>query len=409
VAILESQAATRDGELLPIRHGRMAASAFAFYRGGAAVMAADLATTPASGILVQVCGDAHLLNFGVFATPERNLVFDLNDFDETHLAPFEWDVKRLAASFHVASREHGFSESRCRAAARAAAASYRRHIREFSDCGYLEAWYARIDIREVMPLLDPHRTDRELERLRRRTSIGALDRLCETVDGQLRIKDAPPIVDHALGTPDGASLRARLGDYHESLLPYRRELLRLYRPLDLARKVVGVGSVGLQAWVMLFEGRDERDPLVLQIKQAEASVLQPFTPRPVHRHQGKRVVFGQRVLQAASDIFLGWFTGSTDARDYYVRQLCDMKGAVAVEKLSPAGLVAYARACGWALARGHARSGAAAQIAGYLGRGDAFDRAVGQFAASYADQNAVDYATFLESIRARRFEARMGV
>ncbi len=409
VAILESQAATRDQELVPIRHGRMAASEFAFFRGTAAVMAADLATTPASGILVQACGDAHLLNFGVYATPERNLVFDLNDFDEAHPAVFEWDVKRLAASLHVAGREHGFSDAHCRAATRAAARSYRQHVLAFATQGYLDVWYSRIDIAEVMPLLDPHRGARALERLRRRTNIGALDRLCETVQGRPHIKDAPPIVEHPHGPPGEAFLEASVADYRESLLPYRQELLSLYRPLDLARKVVGVGSVGLQAWVMLLEGRDQRDPLVLQVKEAEGSALAPFNPPAVAEHHGKRVVFGQRVLQAAPDLFLGWFTGATDGRHYYVRQLGDMKGAVAVEKLSRAGLTTYGEVCGRALARGHARSGDAAVIAGYLGSSDVFDRAIEQFAASYAEQNAADYRTFRDAVHAGRFEARMGV
>jgi len=407
VLVLEEQEAGRVHELLPIRHGRMIASALAFLRGAAAVMAEDLAGTPVSGLRVQACGDAHLLNFGIFATPERRLDFDVNDFDETLPAPFEWDVKRLAASVVVAGRARGFSAAECDEAGRAAAASYRSQMGDCAAMSYLDVWYARLDVSELMASMrkaDSRRLqDDVLAKARRKTSLGALAKLTEVVEGRRRIVDAPPLVEH-LEWPAGApSPPLVVRRYRRSLPDDRRVLLDRYRVLDWARKVVGVGSVGTDDAIVLAQGDTDGDPLFLQVKEAQASVLERFAGSSRYATHGQRVVWGQRIMQAASDIFLGWT--SLGDRDYYVRQLRDMKGSIAVEKLSPRELLDYARACGGALGLAHARSGDPASIAGYLGAGDNFDRAIAGFASAYADQTERDHALLVHAARSGRIEA----
>ena len=396
VSILRDQERDRVQELLPIRHERMRASPFAFLRGAAAVMAEDLAGTATSGLHVQACGDAHLLNFGIFATPERRVVFDVNDFDETLRAPFEWDVKRLAASVVVAGRGRGFSSATSKAAARAAAAAYRTRMLKSAKLGHLDVWYARIDVEALNQVLGRVQRRRlesgPLHKAERATSLGALDKLTIKVNGELRIVDSPPLVEHLPDREARIDAPTVVGRYRASLPAELRVLLDWYRIVDWARKVVGVGSVGTDDAVVLLVGDSERDPLFLQVKEAQASVLEPFAGASQFANHGHRVVFGQRLTQAASDIFLGWT--SLDGRDYYVRQLRDMKAAVSIEKLRTDELATYAHACGEALARGHARSGDAAAIAAYLGSGHAFDKAISGFAVAYADQTERDYQAY---------------
>jgi uncharacterized protein (DUF2252 family) len=390
IEILTRQERDRVPSLLPLRHERMAVSPLTFYRGAAAIMAADLASTPTTALRVQACGDAHLANFGVFATPERNLVFDVNDFDETLEAPFEWDVKRLASSLVVAGRGNGLAEAASRAAARAAVQTYRAEVRRYAGMGHLDVWYARIDVASAMEVLHgAHRRHarRVAKKARHRTSLAALDKLTTTTKaGHRRIVDDPPLIEHLDGLAE--EVGARFTDYRASLPPDRRVLLDRYRFVDAARKVVGVGSVGTECSIVLLQGDSDADPLFLQIKTASASVLEPHAGPSPYPEPGQRVVEGQLLMQAASDIFLGW-TGP-----YYVRQLRDMKGGVVPELLDASSLAVYGRVCGAALARAHARSGGAAAIAGYLGRGDAFDAAVEDFAAAYADQTERDHAAF---------------
>lgn len=394
VAVLERQGRDRLPELLPIRYGRMTASPFAFLRGSTAVMAADLAAQPHTGLTVQLCGDAHLLNFGLYASPERALLFDLNDFDETFPGPFEWDVKRLAASVVVAARENGHPEARAHQAAVAATAAYRTSVRRLAGHGELAVWYERIDADSLLPLVRSARHRKRMEasltRARRRTSLHALGKLTEVVDGRRRIIHDPPLLEPA-GVPDMAALRKIFSDYRSTLTEERRLLLDRYRFVDAARKVVGVGSVGTRCFIVLLAGRDTDDPLFLQIKEARESVLEEHLPHGPYIHPGHRVVAGQRLLQAASDIFLGWMTGP-QGRAFYWRQLRDMKGSTEVAGMSPADLTAYARLCGTALARAHARSGDRVAIAAYLGGADTFDLAVADFARSYADRTADDHA-----------------
>src|SRR5215213_10355030 len=404
VGTLESQNATRVPELVPIRHGRMIVSPFTFYRGGAAIMAWDLSQTPTTGLRVQCCGDAHLSNFGVFAAPDRRLVFDLNDFDETLPAPFEWDVKRLVASFVVAARDNGHRRKEQRAAARAAAAMYRTTMAKAAAMRFLEVWYTRIDAEDLMGELsgDDKATAKAarkgLAKARTRTSLGSLSKFAERSNGGYRIKDQPPAIVHP---PDAVYgdvqeiVRQGLADYAETLSPERRLVLDHYHFQDFARKVVGVGSVGTEAFMVLLMGDRDDDPLFLQVKEAGTSVLAPYASDGEYAQQGERVVQGQRVMQAASDAFLGWVTG-TGARglDFYVRQLRDMKGSAAIETMPPGRLARYGEICGATLARAHARSGDAAKIAGYLGDDDTFDRALERFAVAYADQNEADYAAF---------------
>jgi uncharacterized protein (DUF2252 family) len=425
VAIIEAQDARRVPELVPIRHGRMAASPFAFFRGAAAIMAADLATTPASGFRVQACGDAHLANFGAFAAPDRRLVFDLNDFDETLPGPWEWDVKRLAASFALAGRDRGFKRGERSAALLASVRSYREAMRDFAAQADLEVWYARLDVEEAMGRVeeaDPgsvKRFERGIVKARSKDSRRAMEKLTEVVDGQIRIVSQPPLIvpiEELFATAPAARLEASIRDvlasYRSTLPGDRRHLLGGYDFRRLARKVVGVGSVGTRAWVVLLTGRDDDDPLFLQAKEAEASVLEPYAGPSRFRNHGRRVVEGQRLMQAAGDIFLGWCVAvGLDGRDrdFYVRQLWDWKRSVEIEKLSPRGLEVYAEVCGWTLARAHARGGDRIAIASYLGGGDSFDRAIRHFAESYADQSERDHAALCDAIASGRLEAAADV
>src|SRR5215203_4029632 len=418
VDLLEAQARDRIQELLPIRYGRMMASPFAFLRGSAIVMAHDLAGTPKSGIQAQLCGDAHLLNFGAYASPERSLLFDLNDFDETLPGPWEWDIKRLAASFVVAGRDNGFDTADCRNAARAVTASYRQQMTRFSEMGELEVWYTRIGEEEVRGLLTEARAgkrttkklSKNVRKTRGRDSLQALSKLTRVVDGRRIINDDPPLL---VRIPEGDELRSQvyaiLESYKRTLLEDRRHLLDRFRFVDAARKVVGVGSVGTRAYVVLLEGRDQDDPLFLQVKEAGASVLEGHVASNTYEHHGHRVVAGQRLMQAASDIFLGWFRG-TEGRDFYWRQLRDMKGSADVEGMSSDELmIIYGGLCGWALARAHARSGDRVQIAGYLGKSERFDGAIADFAEAYADQTERDHAALCAAVKSGRVPTDGGV
>jgi uncharacterized protein (DUF2252 family) len=416
VELLQVQAKGRLEELMPIRYARMMASPFAFLRGSAVVMANDLASTPKSGIQAQLCGDAHLLNFGAYASPERALLFDLNDFDETLPGPWEWDVKRLAASFVVAGRDNGFDAADCHGAAQAVTASYRQRMGEFSEMGELEVWYSRIGEAEIQGLLSSARAGKKttkklsknVQKARGRDSLHALSKLTTVVDGRRRIIDDPPLL---IRIPEGDELRTQvnaiLESYKRTLQEDRRHLLERYDFVDAARKVVGVGSVGTRAYVVLLEGRDRDDPLFLQVKEAGTSVLERYVESNAYEHHGHRVVAGQRLMQAASDIFLGWFRG-TEGRDFYWRQLKDMKGSAKVETMSPDELILYGGLCGWALARAHARSGDRVQIAAYLGKSERFDRAVADFAVAYADQNEQDHAALCAAVKSGRLQADAG-
>jgi uncharacterized protein (DUF2252 family) len=416
VGLLEVQAKGRLEELMPIRYGRMMASPFAFLRGSAIVMAQDLAGTPNSGIQAQLCGDAHLLNFGAYASPERSLLFDLNDFDETMAGPWEWDVKRLAASFVVAGRDNGFDAADCHAAAQASVASYRQRMAEFSQMGELELWYSRIGEAEVKGLLTEARAGKKttkklsknVQKARGRDSLQALSKLTTVTGGHRIIHDDPPLL---VRIPEGDEIRGQiyaiLESYKRTLQEDRRHLLDRYRFVDAARKVVGVGSVGTRAYVVLLEGRDRDDPLFLQVKEAGPSVLEGHVASSTHEHHGHRVVAGQRLMQAASDIFLGWFRG-TEGRDFYWRQLKDMKGSADVGGMSADELVIYAGLCGWTLARAHARSGDRVEIAAYLGKSDRFDRAIADFAKGYADQTERDHAALLAAVKSGRLPAEAG-
>jgi uncharacterized protein (DUF2252 family) len=416
VAILERQAQTRVTELVPIRYGRMAASPFAFYRGAAAVMAADLAGTPDSGLRVQVCGDAHLSNFGAFAAPDRRLLFDLNDFDESLPGPWEWDVKRLAASFAIAGRESGFKRKQRELTLLTAARAYREAMREFAGQSNLEVWYARFDVEAALHVVedeDPtevNRIRKGVTKARSKDSLRALAKLTEVVDGEPRIRSEPPLlvpaeelVADSEGHDLGELLSGVLDAYRASLPADRQHLLDGYRLRHIARKVVGVGSVGTRAWVILLTGADDSDPLFLQAKEAEASVLEPYVGASRYENHGQRVVEGQRLMQAASDIFLGWCPAlgiDGRQRDFYVRQLWDWKRSAEVERMTPRGLEVYARMCGWTLARAHARSGDRIALAAYLGGGDSFDRAIAAFAEAYADQSERDHAALVAAIDA---------
>jgi uncharacterized protein (DUF2252 family) len=413
VDLLEAQARDRIPDLMPIRYSRMMASPFAFMRGSAIVMANDLASTPRTSVQAQLCGDAHLLNFGAYASPERALLFDLNDFDETLPGPWEWDIKRLAASFVVAGRDNGFDAADCREAAQASVASYRQRMAEFSEMGELEVWYSRVGEEDVRSLLSDARArkstakklSKTVRKARGRDSLQALSKLTRVVDGRRMINDDPPLL---VRIPERDEIRAQiyaiLEGYKRTLQEDRRHLLGRYRFVDAARKVVGVGSVGTRAYVVLLEGRDENDPLFLQVKEAGASVLEGHVPSSTHEHHGHRVVTGQRLMQAASDIFLGWFRGK-EGRDFYCRQLKDMKGSANVESMSPDELVIYAGLCGWTLARAHARSGDRVQIAAYLGKSERFDWAVADFAQAYADQTERDHAALCAAVKSGRLPA----
>jgi uncharacterized protein (DUF2252 family) len=426
VEVLEDQAQTRVSELVPIRYGRMLVSPFTFYRGAAALMAADLADAPRTGLQVQLCGDAHLSNFGVFAAPDRRLIFGVNDFDETLPGPFEWDVKRLVASFAVAGRDRGFSHKQRQRVNRAVASSYREALRDFAQMRALDVWYARLDVDDVARQIAPQasakqlkRFDRNVAKARTKDSLRAFDRLTRLVGGEPRIVSDPPLIVpiEELASPSqraalDEAIRGVIRSYRRTLTGDRRRLLERFHYVHAARKVVGVGSVGTRAWVVLMLGDDSGDPLFLQLKEAQDSVLEPYLGKSVHANHGQRVVEGQRLMQAASDIMLGWFrTDGLDGvqRDFYIRQLWDGKGSALVEAMEPTVMAVYARFCGWTLARAHARSGDAAAIAGYLGSGDSFDRAMASFAEIYADQNDADCAALRRAVDAGKIAVETGL
>jgi uncharacterized protein (DUF2252 family) len=437
VALLESQAASRVPELVPIRYGRMAVSPFTFFRGAALIMASDLATTPRSGLAVQACGDAHLSNFGVFGSAERSLVFDVNDFDETLPGPWEWDVKRLAASLAIAGRDRGFSEKERVGIVLDTASAYRTEMARLATMRDLDVWYARLDVDSAMKDLanvmaaggGKHEkkttsklkasADKQLAKARTRDSMQALSKLTEVVNGETRfVSDPPLIVPIAELVPksEAADLTERfhglLGSYGRSLQSDRRHLLKQFRFAGIARKVVGVGSVGTRAWVILMLGSDGVDPLLLQAKEAQESVLAQFVGKSQYANEGERVVAGQHLMQASSDIFLGWDkVDGLDGvrRDFYIRQLRDWKGSAEVDSMIPEGMSAYGRLCGWTLARAHARSGDRIAIAAYLGSSKAFDHAIGSFAETYADQNEKDYQAMQAAIASGRIVAESGL
>ncbi|MBM4791607.1 DUF2252 domain-containing protein [Streptomyces sioyaensis] len=425
VDIVERQSAHRVPELVPLRYGRMLESPFRFYRGAAAIMAADLATTPSTGLRAQLCGDAHLLNFRLLASPERHLMFDINDFDETLPGPWEWDVKRLAASFAIAGRQNGFSEPERAGIVRAAGASYREQMRRYAGMRTLEVWYehadmAEIEAEEAQELGARGRAGlaRIIEDAHGHDTLQAFRKLTRRSGGQVRIASDPPLVvplHDLLPGPEGDRLAGTLSDliasYGHSLRADHRRLLEQYRVVDLARKVVGVGSVGTRCWILLLLGKDADDPLLLQAKEADESVLAPYAGASRHRNQGARVVDGQRMMQAASDIFLGWQrTTGIDGRprDFYVRQLRDWKGIMPADEMAPVGMRRFAVRCGATLARAHARSGDRIAIGAYLGSGTVFDEALAQFAERYADQNARDHQALVEAVRAGRVRAEAG-
>jgi uncharacterized protein (DUF2252 family) len=422
VELLEHQATSRVGQLVPLRYGRMLVSPFTFYRGAAAVMAADLDQTPRSGLETQLCGDAHLSNFGAFASPERRLVFDLNDFDETLPGPWEWDVKRLVASFSLAGRDRGCSDDERRRIVLSAAREYRETMRRLARMGNLESWYQELDADAIAARWatavggrQRKTFERSVAKARAKDSERAFSKLVEEVDGKLRILSNPPLIvpieelaEEAQGADVVALVRNVLSDYRDSLPVERRALLDGYRLIDIAFKVVGVGSVGTRAWIALLLGRDRQDPLFLQIKEAQRSVLEPFTAPSEFDLQGERVVHGQRLMQTASDVMLGWVRAKGidgEQRDFYVRQLWDWKGSVQVESMDARGLVAYAEICGMTLAHAHARGGDRIAIGAYLGKGEAFDRAMATFAEAYADQSERDYEAMKAAVAVGRIEA----
>ncbi|HYB14233.1 MAG TPA: DUF2252 domain-containing protein [Streptosporangiaceae bacterium] len=430
IALLEDQAKSRVPELVPIRWGRMLVSPFTFYRGAALPMASDLATTPVSGLAVQACGDAHLSNFGLFGSAERRLVFDVNDFDETLPGPWEWDVKRLAASLEVAARGNGFSGKQRREIVMAAVGQYRQAMRGFAGMTNLDVWYAHLDLDELRAQFDSQlqprqrqAVDKGLAKARTRDSMQEVAKLTRMVDGRPRIISDPPLVvplDELMTTDvDRATIESLLvgliAKYRRTLETDRRYLLEQYQFVDMARKVVGVGSVGTRCWIVLMLGRDDSDPLFLQVKEAEASVLSRFVGASKYANQGQRVAAGQRLMQASSDIFLGWqhtegdMTLDEQPRDFYVRQLRDWKFSLDIEAMVPAGMRMYGAVCGWTLARAHARSGDRIAIAAYLGNSDVFDRAISEFAAAYADQNERDYEALVEAVASGRITAERGL
>ncbi|MER5383849.1 DUF2252 domain-containing protein [Streptomyces sp. NPDC002688] len=423
VDVVEGQSATRVPELVPIRYGRMTESPFRFYRGAAAIMAGDLADTPRSGIRAQLCGDAHLLNFRLLASPERRMMFDINDFDETLPGPWEWDVKRLSTSFVIAGRANGFSTKERADIVRTTVRSYREWIRRFSGLGNLPVWYTHFDdawvrthIAGELSARARERWSRTTAKARTRDSLQAFAKLTHIVDGQARIAPDPPLItplqDLLPDVERGAlekQIRRLIDRYARSLNSDRRFLLEQYRIADVARKVVGVGSVGTRCWIILLLGRDDADPLLLQAKEADESVLAPFAGASEYRTQGERVVAGQRLMQATSDIFLGWERADGidgRRRDFYVRQLRDWKGIAEPEAMVPSGMRAFGELCGATLARAHARSGDRIAIASYLGGGDVFDRALVPFAEGYADQNEKDHQALVDAVRSGRVKAR---
>ncbi len=448
VALLEEQDATREPDLVPVRHGRMMVSPFTFYRGAAKIMAADLAGTPVAGLEAQLCGDAHLSNFGAFASPERRLLFDLNDFDETLPGPFEYDVKRMAASFTIAARNNGFAKADTRAATMASVRAYREAMAEFAQMGTMDIWYAYLDEDELRASIRTavagtvqqakakkqdrraakqeaktakaaqKRAAKTAQKAHTRDSVQALSKLGELVDGTYRIVSQPPVVvpfrdwTATYGLPADEVdkvIREQFRAYRATLQDDRRHLLERFKVVDAARKVVGVGSVGTRAFIVLLQGRDAQDPLFLQVKEATASVLEPYVGKSRYRQHGERVVQGQRMMQAASDIYLGWTKGVDVRRHFYWRQLRDMKGSALPEAMPPVALTFYAGICGWTLARAHARSGDPVAIAAYLGDSDAFDKSITDFSQRYADQNEQDYEQFVKAVRSGRLDAVEGV
>jgi len=426
VAVLTAQAASRVQELVPIRYGRMLVSPFTFYRGAAAVMAADLAATPSSKIVVQACGDAHISNFGAFAAPDRRVVFSPNDFDETLPGPWEWDVKRMAASVEIAGRDVRLPAARRQRIVRAGVREYREAMRSFAQMSHLDVWYERLNASELVDRFGGNLSARgrivfakPFARARRKTSLRAVRKLTERVDGELRFRSVPPLLvplRQLLGgvhaREEAEYVREVLDGYAAGLDPDRHYLFSTYQFMDMARKVVGVGSVGTRAWVFLLVGREGKDPLVLQAKEAQASVLEPYLGSSEFSNHGERVVRGQWISQAASDIFLSWQRSeSLDAKehDFYVRQLWDWKASADLSTRSESGLHAYTRACGWSLARMHARSGDRLAIAAYLGAGSNFDRAIARFSAAYADQNERDHRRLAEAVAAGEVPAELGV
>jgi uncharacterized protein (DUF2252 family) len=425
--VLERQASTRVPELVPIRYGRMLVSPFTFYRGAAMIMAGDLAATPRSGFTVQCCGDAHLSNFGVFASPERRLVFDLNDFDETLPAPWEWDVKRLAASMLIAARNNDYAVKDQDRIVLNTVEAYRSAMVRFAGMTNLDVWYAHLDIqtalKELGSQLKPKmakRTEKTLAKARTRDSMSAFSKLTETVDGRVRFADQSPLIvpiDQLVSNRQRdelyEGLHQLLRDYRRTLEFDRRVLLEQFELADFARKVVGVGSVGTRAWIALMLGRDGQDPLILQMKEAEASVFEDSLGPSEFSNHGQRVVTGQRLMQASSDIFLGWLHVESgidgQPRDFYGRQLKDWKGSAEIEQMVPKGLAMYGKLCGWTLARAHARSGDRIAIAAYLGLGSSFDRAVLEFSNAYAEQNQRDYQTLTRAVASNRLEAQTGL
>jgi uncharacterized protein (DUF2252 family) len=419
VALLREQEVTRVPELIGLRHERMLTSPFAFYRGAAVIMASDLAAGPQSGLWVQCCGDAHLANFGGFASPERSMLFDINDFDETTRGPFEWDVKRLAASFEIAGRSREFTADDIQSVVVQVGASYRKAIAEFATMTNLATWYARLDLDRVVQDLRRDLPDRAkafsraMEKAQSKDNLKAFQKLTQVVDGDVKLASDPPVLVPIAELFAGSDhdvilewIRERIRSYRHSLPVDRRRLLERYRLVDVARKVVGVGSVGTRCWVALFVGRDNNDPLFLQIKEAEPSVLEAYTGKSPYATHGQRVVEGQRLVQAASDILLGWLS-ATDVdgvqRDYYVRQLWDWKASANIESFEPAALNFYAGICAWTLARAHAVSGDSVAIAAYLGISDRFDTAMAEFARTYADQNERDFDAVNAQAHSRAF------
>jgi uncharacterized protein (DUF2252 family) len=428
VEVLAEQDLTRVPELVPVRYGRMLASAFTFYRGAAAIMAADLASGPNSGLGVQLCGDAHLSNFGVFQAPDRRLVFDINDFDETHPGPFEWDVKRLAASIAIGARDRGFKKGERRDAVLSSVREYRSAMASFAAMNEIDVWYARLDIDDIVARLqdkvtkeDRRRLEKNVAKARNKGSLRALEKLTVNDGGELRIASRPPLLvpiaelAEREGQDAGAMadvIKGLLDEYRETLDNQARVLAGRYHYVDAAHKVVGVGSVGTRAWIVLLIGRDESDPLFLQVKEAGSSVLEPHTSASHFRNHGHRVVAGQRLMQAAGDILLGWLAiDGLDGkrRDFYVRQLWDGKGSADIELMAPETMSGYAGLCGWSLARAHARTGDRHAIAAYLGKGDSFDLAIAAYAEAYADQNEADYEQLLEAESSGRLIVESGL
>ncbi|HYK27501.1 MAG TPA: DUF2252 domain-containing protein [Streptosporangiaceae bacterium] len=443
IALLEDQDRMREPDLVPVRHGRMLVSPFTFYRGAAKIMAADLKDTPICGLGAQLCGDAHLSNFGAFASPERTLLFDLNDFDETLPGPFEYDVKRMAASFTIAARNNGFSKADTRSATLASVTAYREAMADFAQMGTMDIWYSHLseeDMRNSIrstvaqtqksakgkkgkkaaksAVKAAQRAGKTAAKAHTHDSLQALSKLGELVDGQYRIVSQPPVVvpSRDLAAIYGFSreqledvIRQQFRAYRATLQDDRRQLLERFEVVDMARKIVGVGSVGTQAFIVLLQGRDAGDPLFLQVKEATASVLEPYVRKSKYRQAGERVVQGQRLMQAASDIYLGWTKGLRQGRYFYWRQLRDMKASAEVESMAPPALAFYARTCGWTLARAHARSGDPVAMAEYLGKAETFDRSITDFSERYADQNERDYQEFEAAVHSGRLEALEGV